>query len=69
MSTKHTPGLRGSITKSKAGHYTVTLRSSQGALLSIQDKQPTLRAARELLAMLKSEHREAAIAKATGSEA
>ncbi len=45
---------RGSITKSKAGHYTVTMRDSQRRMLSIQDKIPTLQQARELLAMLKA---------------
>lgn len=56
---KHTPGqfvsapaflaarLRPYITKSRAGHYTVSVRNALGALVYIQDKLPTLEAARE----------------------
>jgi hypothetical protein len=52
-------GPRGYITKSKAGHYTATVRDAQGVLLHIQDRLPSLQAARE-------ENR-AAIAKATSA--
>lgn len=47
---------RGNITKSKAGHYTVTLRDEDGHLVSIQDKLATLADARKLLTVLKQEH-------------
>ena len=67
MSAKNATG-RGYITKSKAGHYTVTLRASDGRLLAIQDKQPTLKAARDLLSILKDEKREVFIPD-TGSAA
>jgi len=51
-------GLRQYITKSRAGHYTVTVRNALGELVYIQDKLPTLEAARRAGAT--------AIAKATG---
>lgn len=51
--------VRTYITKSKAGHYTMTSRNrATGVLVGIIDKLPTLEAARK----------EAAIAKATGGK-
>src|SRR5262249_38131405 len=47
---KHATGRpRGYITKSKAGHYTATMRDGRGVLVNIQDKLPTLEAARAAL--------------------
>lgn len=57
MATQH----RGHITKSKAGHYTVTLRRLDGVLVSIHDKLPNLKVARDLLVVLKAELCEVAL--------
>jgi hypothetical protein len=49
MEAKHTAThkARGFITKSKAGHYTAKAVDENGKLLAIQDKLPSLEAARE----------------------
>lgn len=47
--------MRGNITKSKAGHYTVTLRDANGGLLEIRDKLASLQIARDLLKALKQQ--------------
>lgn len=52
--------VRGHITKSKAGHYTVSLRNERGELMSIHDKLPTLHAVRGLLAVMKRKQSPAA---------
>lgn len=44
------PKFRQYVTKSRAGHYTASLRDAQGVRVFIQDKLPTLEAARATLA-------------------
>ena len=43
---------RAYITKSKAGHYTVTIRNAQRQLVRIENKISTLTRAREIAAKL-----------------
>jgi hypothetical protein len=49
MNARMTPAPlpRTRITKSRAGHYTVSVRNALGTLVFIEDKLPTLEAARE----------------------
>lgn len=54
MNAKNTSGMRGYITKSRAGHYTAAIRDREtGVLILVIDKLPSLSGARQVIAATK----------------